>query len=60
MKKWLQSKLQYWLGIPVLFLEVDKLANRITKLEKTTRQGKRGPQRYDEINRARKRRYKAA
>lgn len=69
-RKSLQSRLQYWLGIPLLFVELDKLAKRVTSLENKTRQGRRpvslrtrgartrGPQRHDEIERDRKRQRK--
>lgn len=60
MWNWLKRKL----GIPALVQETEllhkdlnKAFNRIERLEKTTRLGKRS-MRYDEIERARKRRYK--
>ncbi len=66
-KQSLQSRLQYWLGVPLLFVELEKVRKRITSLENKTRQGRRpvslrtrgartrGPQRYDEIERDQKR-----
>ncbi len=47
-------------GIVCLHRDMQKAFNRIERLEKTTRQGKRGSQRYDQIERAQKRRRKAA
>ncbi len=50
---WLKGKL----GIPEILRELNIAFNRIERLEKTTRLGKRS-MRYDEIERARKNRYK--
>ena len=44
-------------GIVCLHKDMQKAFNRIERLEKTTRLGKKS-MRYDEIQRARKRRYK--
>jgi len=53
MKKFFQK----WLGISELSDNVNHAFNRIHRLENTTRLGKRS-QRYDQIERARKNRYK--
>ena len=70
--KAIQSRLQYWLGIPVLFVELDRLTRRLARLENKTRQDRRplrprlaavratGPERYDQVNRRKKRQRKGA
>lgn len=45
-------------GIVCLHTDMNKAFNRISRLEKTTRQGKRGSRRYDQIERDRKNRRK--
>lgn len=55
MINWLKEKL----GIPVIKRELNFALVRIDRLEKSTRQDKR-PMRYEQIERARKRRYKRA
>ena len=67
MKKWLQNVLgilKVWIHVQDLRFQMDvvnrdlnKAFNRIERLEKTTRLGKRA-MRYDEVERARKNRYK--
>ena len=53
MINWLKKRL----GIPAIMADLNKAFNRIERLEKTTRLGKKS-QRYGEIERARKNRYK--
>lgn len=63
MKNWLRKILgivDCEKGIVCLHQDMQKAFNRIDRIEKITRQGKRGSQRYDQIERARKRRQKAA
>jgi len=63
MKKWIRKILgiaDCEKGIVCLHSDINKAFNRIERLEKMTRQGKRGSQRYDQLERAKKRRRKAA
>jgi len=56
-------RFKFWLanyfGLFVMADAIDRLQRRVSKLEKHARLGKRS-MRYDEIERARKRRYKRA
>lgn len=53
----MKNFLQKWLGITKLWRAVNHAMNRIRRLENMTRLGRKS-QRYDQIERARKNRYK--
>ena len=55
--KWLIGWLKKKLGIPELHKDLNRAFSRIDRIEKTTRIGRRS-MRYDEVERARKNRYK--